>query len=244
MFYTLKFKSLLIFALLLTAASTSLSLLGELRGGEEAVSVSSAGSGAVLIIDAGHGGLDGGAVGADGTVESGVNLDIALKLAALAAFCGQESVLTRDSEELHYPDEDASIASKKTADQRRRLELINSVPGGVLISIHQNKYTAPQPSGPQVFYNGSGLSSELAGLMQEKLNTELASGGRRVAAPASDSIYLMKNAKCPAVLVECGFLSNPGDLALLSDGGYRTKLAMTMLSAWMESGHHSYGGYI
>ena len=190
MFYTLKFKSLLIFALLLTAASTSLSLLGELRGGEEAVSVSAAGSGAVLIIDAGHGGLDGGAVGADGTVESGVNLDIALKLAALAAFCGQESVLTRDSEELHYPDEDASIASKKTADQRRRLELINSVPGGVLISIHQNKYTAPQPSGPQVFYNGSGLSSDLAGLTQEKLNTELASGGRRVSATAAFSMML------------------------------------------------------
>lgn len=244
MFIVVRFSAMIRACTALLAVSLALSIMGAVRrdDGEPAAAVSAPAAGPVLVIDPGHGGLDGGAVGAGGTVESTVNLDVALKLEALVRFCGGNAVLTRESEELDYPDESASIAAKKAADQHQRLELINSTPGAVLLSIHQNKYTSPQPRGPQAFFGDEPGSSELAELIQDKMNSAL-TGGRRVAAPASDDIYLMRSAQCPAVLIECGFLSNPEECALLANGEYRTKISLCLLSAWMESGEVRYGGY-
>ena len=187
----------------------------------------------VLIIDPGHGGLDGGAVGIDGTIESTINLDIGLKMRDLALLFGKNAVMTRDSEQLAYPDENAGIAAKKISDQKARVGLINSFDGAQLISIHQNTYTSPNIHGAQVFFRRDDKSKAMAEKIQAALNSKLISSGRRVASPVSEDIYIMKNINCPAVLVECGFLSNADECARLGDSTYRTKLAMTIFSAWL-----------
>lgn len=200
----------------------------------DAIAVSAEQPTPILIIDAGHGGADGGAVAPDGVAESEINLDIALRLEALASFCGVETVMTRDSEEIDYPAEAETISAMKKADQNARLQLINSIPDAVLLSIHQNNYPAASPNGIQVFYNGVSDSSSLAALTQENLTTQLCPNNRRLAETADEGIYLMRQSKHRAVLVECGFLSNPGDLEKLENASYRTSLAVVMLASYLQ----------
>ena len=188
----------------------------------------------VLVIDAGHGGADGGAVAPDGTLESDINLDIALRLEALARFWGVRTVMTRTGPDIAYPDEAGTIAAKKVADQHARVGLVNGTPGAVLLSIHQNNYPAAAPHGIQVFFGPVAGSDTLAELAQSNLTAQLCPDNRRVASPIDRGVYLMKNVNCPAVLVECGFLSNPGDLASLKTETYRTKLAAVLLASWLE----------
>ena len=188
----------------------------------------------VLIIDAGHGGADGGATAADGTLESDLNLDIALRLRALCEFYGVKTVMTREGAEISYPEEADTISSMKKADQNARLALINSVPSAVFLSIHQNNYPAASPWGIQVFYNGVPESGDFAGILQENLTAQLCPDNRRVAEKADEGIYLMRRAEHPAALVECGFLSNPGDLQKLETEVYRTQLALVMLASYLQ----------
>lgn len=187
----------------------------------------------VLIIDAGHGGEDGGAVASDGTLESDVNLDVALRLEALAAFWGVDTVMTREGSDIDYPDRDASLSAKKKADQNARLALIHDTPGGILLSIHQNNYPAAAPWGIQVFYGEEEGSADFAALLQENLTTQLCPDNRRIAEPIDEGIYLMRKAGCPAALVECGFLSNPGELEKLKSEPYRMELASVMLASYL-----------
>lgn len=187
-----------------------------------------------LIIDAGHGGADGGAVAADGTIEAEINLDIALRIEALAALCGVQTVMTRESADIHYPPEADTISRMKVADQHARLALINETPNAVLLSIHQNFYTAAKPSGAQVFYGAVSGSETLAAAIQANLTAQLAPENRRLASRISDDVYLMKNASCRAVLVECGFLSNPGELDKLKSEDYRLQLAAVIFGSYLQ----------
>ena len=107
----------------------------------------------VLILDPGHGGEDGGAVSLSGVHESVINLDITKRIDLIMGLFGTEVVLTRDAEELIYPDDANTIRKRKVADTKRRAELINSIDNAVLISIHQNIYPGKQPFGAQVFYS-------------------------------------------------------------------------------------------
>lgn len=188
----------------------------------------------ILVIDAGHGGMDGGAVASDGTKESGINLDIALRLEALARFWGVDMVMTRNQENIDYPADAGTIAAKKKADQYARVGLINNTPGAILLSIHQNNYPATAPNGIQVFYGKNPAGTEFATVLQTNLTTYLYPESRRLASPISDSIFLMNKINCPAVLVECGFLSNPGDLQKLKTESYRLELAMVMLASYLQ----------
>lgn len=190
--------------------------------------------GGVLVIDAGHGGLDGGASSEDGMLESTVNLAVAQKLEFLANLFGIETVMTRTSETLDYPDDVGTIKEKKVWDQKTRVDLINSTDNAILISIHQNKYPDARPYGSQVLYAVTEGSQELGELMHDMLIKTLNPENRRVAAPISDTIYLMRNVGCTAVLVECGFMSNPEEAALLASDGYRTKLAMVLLASYIQ----------
>ena len=199
----------------------------------EAVSAAPS-AGHILVIDAGHGGLDGGAVAADGMTESGVNLAIARKLEFIANFCGVKTVMTRTEDDLDYPEDADTVKAKKTWDQKRRAEIIRATPNAILISIHQNKYPDPRPNGSQVLYATSEGSRELGELTHSLLITSLAPENRRVAAPISETIYLLKNLNCPGILVECGFLSNPAEAALLADDGYRCKLALVLAAAYLN----------
>ncbi|MGM9614463.1 MAG: N-acetylmuramoyl-L-alanine amidase [Oscillospiraceae bacterium] len=188
----------------------------------------------VLVIDAGHGGEDGGAVAADGTLESDINLDIALRLDALAAFWGVDTVMTRTASEIDYPAEAETLSAKKKADQNARVSLINNTSGAILLSIHQNNYPASAPWGIQVFYGGAPGSDTFAAILQANLTAELCPENRRIEARIDDGIYLMRRAECTSALVECGFLSNPSDLEKLESETYRMKLASVMLSSYLQ----------
>ncbi len=196
----------------------------------------------ILIIDAGHGGADGGAVALDGSKESIINLQIAERIYAVSGFLGINSVMTRRSEELSYPSDRDSISKMKRWDQQRRLELINSMQSVVFISIHQNKYPDPMPSGPQVLYGKNEISKCLGEGCHELMNQILCPENRRLAMPASDDIYLLKNAQCPAILVECGFLSNKNDLKQLKDDDYQKKIAAVIIKAYLDYSENQLGG--
>ncbi len=182
-----------------------------------------------FVIDPGHGGEDGGAVGEDGVLESDLNLAVALRLDQLLGLCGIPAKLTRDSAELIYPESAGTTRERKRADLEYRVSVVNGTERAVLLSIHQNKYASPGPRGAQVFYGNVDGSEELARETQAKLS--LLSGGRRSAAPISPEIYLMREARCPAILVECGFLSNPEELQLLTSAPYQTKLSLAIAAA-------------
>lgn len=188
----------------------------------------------LLIIDPGHGGEDGGAVGADGSKESEINLAVALKMDALCGFLGVESVMTRYSESLDYPKSATTIRAKKIADQKARIELINSAPNAVLISVHQNTYPSAKPSGGQALYGKVEGSQALAELIQSNITLSIDADNTRAAAKISDDIYLMKKAECPAVLVECGFMSNPVELELLKTEEYQAKLAAVFVASYTQ----------
>ncbi|NLH02269.1 MAG: N-acetylmuramoyl-L-alanine amidase [Clostridiales bacterium] len=188
----------------------------------------------VLEIDAGHGGEDGGAVSLTGVHESVINLDIAQKLSAIAELAGLPYTMTRDSEEIKYPDSAKTIASKKVFDQKRRAEIINNTPNAVLISIHQNFFPHKSARGPQSFYAKTPGSDSLAQFVQGTMNTALFPGNRRVAAPIAQNIYLLKNVSCPAVLVECGFISNAEEARLLETDKYRLRIALALTSAYQQ----------
>lgn len=187
---------------------------------------------AEVVIDAGHGGVDGGAVAKDGTAESGINLCIALTLKELFLFCGIKPVMTRETD-ISIHDQDAqSIAQKKVSDLRNRVALINSHPGAVLISIHQNSLpTAPSVQGAQAFYNPVSGAAEMARAIQQTLNIAI---NRRAKTEKQipSTIFLMKNTQIPAVLVECGFLSNEEETGLLKTEAHRLRIALAILCGY------------
>jgi N-acetylmuramoyl-L-alanine amidase len=186
----------------------------------------------VLIIDAGHGGADGGAVSPSGTVESGINLSIAQKLNALCGLYGVPSKMTRqDDNSIHDPSA-TTLREQKRSDLENRVSLINETVNGVLISIHQNTYPSSSSCGTQVFYS-SETSQTWAAAAQSLIAQTLDPENIRQAAKISDSVYLMQNISCDGLLVECGFLSNPTDEALLTDDQYQTKLAGVLLTSFL-----------
>ena len=161
-------------------------------------------------------------------------VQIALRARAIAELTGIEVVMTRDSPDIAYPDNATTIAERKKADQHQRAELIRKTDNAVLISIHQNCYPDRKPSGAQVLYAASDGSEALGTQIHDNLVAYLDPQNRRVAAPISEKIYLMREVKCPAVLVECGFLSNESECTKLKDGGYQTKLAAVIIASYLQ----------
>lgn len=182
----------------------------------------------LLVIDPGHGGTDGGAVGAAGTVESRVNWAVSVRLRDASLFLGIPAVMTRETEEIEYPDEARTIAARKRWDTRQRAERINGFDNALLVSVHQNYYPAAGPFGPQVLYSGAAKAGER---VQKALTDALCPACTRSAAPAGKEIYIMSHVSCPALLVECGFLSNGREEALLNSEPYQIKLALVLSSS-------------
>lgn len=191
-------------------------------------------SGMTLIIDAGHGGADGGAVSISGVKESELNLDIALKVEQIAAFYGIHTVMTRTAETLDYSEKSNSIREKKSEDQNNRLELINGTKKAVLISIHENIYPSAGPFGAQVLYAPTNGSKVFAEYLQDSLIRSLNTRNRRSAAQVPSSILLLNHIKCPAIIVECGFLSNTEEERLLKTETYRLKLAAVITAGYLK----------
>lgn len=184
----------------------------------------------VLVIDAGHGGIDGGAIGVDGTKESDINLAVAQKLRALCIFCGKASVMTRTDDVSNCEYSDYSEHKELV----RRAELADSIPGAVLISIHQNCYPTALPQGAHIIYSGNGVSSELGNILQKNITATVDKNNRRVAQPDKNKLYILSNVSCPAVLVECGFMSNYFDIGNLKDNNYQKALSAVLFASFLQ----------
>lgn len=182
-----------------------------------------------VVIDAGHGGIDGGATSCTGILESAVNLEIALRLNDLLHLLGYDTVMIRTTDTSIYT-EGSTIAAQKVSDLKERVRIVNSTENAILISIHQNTFSDSRYGGAQVFYAATQGSQELAGILQEGLVSAVNPGSVRKSQKA-DSVYLMQNIDCTGVLVECGFLSNPEEEAKLRSAEYQQKLCCVIASS-------------
>lgn len=188
-----------------------------------------------VIIDAGHGGLDGGAVSADGQAEAPLNLAISQKVRDVMTFFGIRTLMTRDDEaSLNYSD-DNTIRENKRADLTARLAISQANPDMPFLSIHLNMYKQTHYRGAQVFYSPNNQSSlVLASCVQEKMRQVLDESNNRRAKLSPTSVMLMEKITAPAVTIECGFLSNPEELALLNSPEYQTKIAISIFCGYID----------
>lgn len=191
-------------------------------------------NGYVLILDAGHGGEDGGASSASGSKESDINLGIVRKTEALMAFLGVRTELTRSEDRSMHSEGAGTIREKKVSDLKNRVAFVESIPEAMLISVHQNHFTDPRYSGAQVFYNEGDISRQWGEGVQEILRQTLAPGNTRAAKPMPDGIYLFEHIDCPALLVECGFLSNGEEASLLVTDTYQRKISLALAGAYLQ----------
>lgn len=179
----------------------------------------------IVVIDAGHGGSDPGKIGVNKALEKDINLSIVLKVKELLEQKGITVVLTREDENGLYQETDTN---KKRSDMQKRCQIIAESKCSIAVSIHQNSYHEEGVSGPQVFYyTTSTQGQQLATIIQNELIAQLAPVSKRTAKP-NDSYYLLKKAVCPIVIVECGFLSNWNEAALLVTDDYQKKVAQAV----------------
>ncbi len=184
-------------------------------------------NGMIIVLDAGHGGVDGGVVGKKtGIKESDLNLTIVYKLKTELEELGFEVVLTRKTEAGLY---DTATKGFKKRDMQKRKEIIERVDPAMILSIHQNFYPSQSPRGGQVFYDkGNEGSKKLALLTQQKLNALYAQEGAKARNATSGEFFMLSCSDCPSVIVECGFLSNGNDEALLTNESWQKKLAQAL----------------
>ena len=181
-----------------------------------------------VIFDAGHGSPDGGASGNYGSLEKDITLKLALSAQEIAVFLGIPTRLTRDSDESIYSQDAQTIRQKKVSDLRNRLLIAEATSQPVFVSIHTNA-VADRISGLQVFYAPSESSDQLSLVMTEWFSRYLPKQRIRQPAKAPDHVYLTKHLRCPAIIVEYGFITNPQEEILLSDPTYQFRLAFLSL---------------
>ena len=185
-----------------------------------------------VIIDAGHGGRDGGASTESGVLEKDLNLAVALKLRDLMRELDVDVVMTRETDIMLA---DESSTHKKRDDLNARLNMARERENCIFVSIHMNKFPVEKYSGLQVYYSGNNEESRvLAEAIQAKAGEFLRKGNARTVKMADSSIYILHHIEVPAVLVECGFLSNPEEAALLGTEEYQNKLAAVIFAAIAE----------
>lgn len=193
----------------------------------------------IIVIDAGHGGEDGGASGEDGTKEKDLNLLVAQSLADILTAAGYDVRMTRTDDRLLYDlygDLTDYTGHKKTYDLRNRLRFTEEAGADLLLSIHMNKFPQPQYSGLQVYYSPTAPESRtVAEVIRSYTKLYLQPENERETKAATSSIYLLHRIQRPAVMVECGFLSNEEELSRLKDDTYRRQLALVIACAAAES---------
>ena len=181
-----------------------------------------------FIIDAGHGGIDGGAVSCTGVYESKINLEIAIRLNDLMHLLGYDTIMIRATDVSIYTSGE-SIAAKKVSDLKERVRIVNETDNGIILSIHQNHFSDSYYSGAQMFYANTDGSDLLAQKLQSAFISELNIGSKRQAKKA-EGIYLMKHINKPGVLIECGFLSNHEEEVKLRTPTYQKKICCIISS--------------
>jgi N-acetylmuramoyl-L-alanine amidase len=187
----------------------------------------------IIVIDAGHGGEDGGAV-ANNIVEKDINLSISKKLKDIFKASGFIVITTRDKDKMINTN-GSSLREKKVSDMKNRLELFNKNENNIVVSIHQNKFSQEKYSGTQIFYSDNNPQSEtMAEYIRKNIAKLIQPENERTTKPADRSIYLLYNSKVPAVIVECGFISNYTEANKLKDNNYQKKLAFAIYSGVLE----------
>ncbi len=185
----------------------------------------------VIVLDAGHGGIDGGATGADGTVEKELNLKISQRIAALLRVMGYTVVETR-TEDRSLADADAKKGRVKQSDLTNRLKVSKEYPDSIFVSIHMNTYPSVACEGLQVWYSeNNAQSAEFAKEVQLGVKTLLQPQNNRKIKAATSSIYLLRHAENPAILIECGFISNPAECEKLTSDDYQKQLALAIAAS-------------
>ncbi len=189
----------------------------------------------VIVLDAGHGGMDGGCSSANGDVEKNINLAILLELRELLEMSGYEVIVTRDTDISIHDAGIEGIANQKSSDMDNRLEIFNSCEDAICISIHQNQFTDPKYSGAQMFYSDThSESGKLAQTIQNQFVEFLQPDNAREIKLCGKELFLCYYSENPTVMVECGFLSNPEEAALLVTEEYQQKVAFTIYAGLME----------
>jgi N-acetylmuramoyl-L-alanine amidase len=182
-----------------------------------------------VIIDPGHGGVDGGAVGVSGVIEKGINLAISLKLRTFFEQVGFKVIMTREDDRSIHDEDSNSIRNKKKSDLYNRLDIIKSNPRAIFLSIHQNIFQDGKYSGTQLFYSKNNDASELlAKTLQNNIKTMLQPQNNREIKQGEKNLFLLYYANSPCVLVECGFLSNATEAAALQSNEYQNKMAFSI----------------
>lgn len=178
-----------------------------------------------IILDAGHGGEDPGAV-ANGVVEKEVNLSVTQKLADFLSLSGYRVVLTRSGDRMLY--NEGQEQRKKYFDLFNRVQIAAGEINSIFVSIHANKFPLESCFGLQTFYSPNNSDNSLLANCIQDASKLLNETNTRVAKQDDNTIFVLKNLSIPSVLIECGFLSNPEEAKLLSNEAYRDQLAFTI----------------
>lgn len=188
-------------------------------------------NGKIIVIDAGHGGMDGGGTSVNGKLEKDINLSILLKVRDMFRSFGYTVYVTRDSDISIHDKGITGVGNQKKSDMENRLALFNKYENSICISIHQNLFTQPQYSGAQMFYSPTNpLNQTIAQTMQNEFVANLQPENNREIKESGKELYLCYFTKNPSVMIECGFLSNPQEAALLETDEYQSKVAFTIFS--------------
>ena len=191
-----------------------------------------------FVIDAGHGGEDAGAISADGTLEKDLNLEIASLISGLLELNGNDVKMTRETDTLlydYYDDLESYTGQKKVYDLKNRVKIAEENENSIYVGIHMNKFSIPKYKGLQVYYSKNDESSvDIATSIKNNTKSYLQKDNTRSIKQASSSIYVLDKIRLPAVLIECGFLSNDEELANLKDNNYKAKLALTIFSSLVD----------
>ena len=184
-----------------------------------------------VVLDAGHGAPDGGAVGANGTEEKDINLAITLKLREILESRGVRVIMTRSDDNSICDSDATTLHEMKVSDMHKRLRIINSSGADLFLSIHMNSFPDPTLSGLHIFFSRNHPEAETVAIAIQENISALTGAKTHAVKTASETLYLMKNPAPPAVLAECGFISNPDEEKLLLDDKYQSKIAFAIANA-------------
>ncbi len=225
----MKFSNTKILSLILVLTLAVVMIIIQ-NNGEDFVKFASAGyaNEPIVIIDAGHGGFDGGAVADDNTLEKDLNLKIANILTDICISNGIRVITTRNGDSSLEDVPTESIRNRKNSDLRNRLKLMEKYENSIFISIHMNKFSDSSVHGAQIFYSGNlDDAKTLAETLRSYVNL-FDENNNKTCKKGDSNAYLLHNAKCPAVIFECGFISNKDELNMLKTTEYQQKIAFSI----------------
>ena len=215
-------------------AALTISILTKMYRSDLTISASADEEKSIIILDAGHGGEDCGAIGASGVYEKDLNFDITMQVGKLLEGYGYKVVYTRTEDKLLYKPEEDIKGIRKISDLRNRCKISEEYENAIFISIHMNSFSDSRYSGLQVYYSErNGQSSPLAQAIQTSVKTNLQTNNKRKI-KASEGMYLLDNLDMPAILIECGFLSNLEECKKLSEKEYQKELSFSIVCGIIE----------